>query len=200
MTPREQPIAARAAPLDAGHLRIRAVEPSDYAGFHASMDSPKAQAGTLQLPYMSDEHWRKLLESPRPDGVVLVAEVRDSAHADGRFEIVANAALHPTAPSLRRRHAAMLGIAVRDDWQGRGIGTALMRALIDRADNWMNVLRIELTVFTDNEAARALYERFGFVVEGVHRAYALRAGAYVDVYAMARLHPCPPTLPASTAQ
>ena len=37
-------------------------------------------------------------------------------------------------------------MAVRDDWQGRGIGSALMSAAIDRADNWMNVLRIELTV------------------------------------------------------
>ena len=187
---------ARRAPIDPQHLRIRAVEPADYAGMHASMASPKAQAGTLQLPYMSDEHWRKLLESPRPDGVVLVAEVRDATRGDAPFEIVANAGLHPTAPSLRRRHAVMLGIAVRDDWQGRGIGTALMAALIDRADHWMNVLRIELTVFTDNEGARALYERFGFVVEGTHRAYALRAGEYADVYAMARLHPRPPQLPA----
>ena len=183
-------------PLDPQHLRIRAAEPGDYAGFHASMASPKAFAGTLQLPYTSDEHFRKLLETPRPESAVLVAEVRDPATPDGPFEIVANAGLHSTGTSLRRRHVVGLGIAVRDDWQGRGIGTALIAALIDRADNWMNVLRIELTVFTDNDSARALYERFGFVVEGVHRAYALRAGAYADVYAMARLHPRPPSLPA----
>jgi putative acetyltransferase len=180
--------------LDPQHFRIRAVEPGDYAGFHASMGSPNAVAGTLQLPFTSDEHWRKLLETPRPESAVLVAEVRDPAAPDAPFEIVANAGLHPTGPSLRRRHVMGLGIAVRDDWQGRGIGTALVAALIDRADNWMNVLRIELTVYIDNESARSLYERFGFVVEGVHRAYALRAGAYVDAYAMARLHPNPPML------
>ena len=187
-------------PLDPLHFRIRAAEPGDYAGFHASMSSPKAFAGTLQLPYTSDEHWRKRLEAPSADGVLLIAEVRDPSRPDGAFEIVANAGLHPTAPSLRRRHAVMLGIAVRDDWQGRGIGHALMAALIDRADNWMNVLRIELTVFTDNASARAMYERFGFVVEGLHRAYALRAGEYADVYAMARLHPRPPTLPAAATE
>ena len=187
--------APRRARVDPHDLRIRAAEPSDYVGFHASMRTPKAMAGTLQLPYTSDEHWRKLLEAPRPDGVVLVAEARDPDRADGSFEIVANAGLHPPQTTLRRRHAAVLGIAVRDDWQGCGIGTALMAALIDRADRWMNVLRIELTVFTDNDGARALYERFGFVVEGEHRAYALRDGVNADVYAMARLHPRPPILP-----
>jgi len=54
------------------------------------------------------------------------------------------------------------------------------------------VLRIELTVYTDNAGAIALYEAFGFRIEGTHRAYALRRGVYEDVYAMARLHPKPP--------
>jgi putative acetyltransferase len=70
-----------------------------------------------------------------------------------------------------------------------------MGALIEAADRWLNLQRIELTVFTDNARAIALYRRFGFVVEGTHRAYALRDGAYVDVHAMARLHPSPPQLP-----
>jgi putative acetyltransferase len=71
----------------------------------------------------------------------------------------------------------------------------MMTAALDRADNWMNVLRIELIVFTANEAAIALYERHGFVVEGTHRAHALRDGVYADALTMARLHPKPPQLP-----
>ena len=35
----------------------------------------------------------------------------------------------------------------------------------------------------------------GFEIEGRHRGYAMRDGALVDVYAMARLHPSPPGLP-----
>jgi L-phenylalanine/L-methionine N-acetyltransferase len=69
--------------------------------------------------------------------------------------------------------------------------------LTDAADRWLGILRIELTVFTDNARAIALYRRYGFVLEGTHRAYALRDGAYADVHAMARLHPNPPRLPSS---
>ena len=50
------------------------------------------------------------------------------------------------------------------------------------------------TRLADNDAAIALYRKFGFEIEGTHRAYALRDGAYVDVHAMSRLHPNPPTV------
>jgi L-phenylalanine/L-methionine N-acetyltransferase len=53
----------------------------------------------------------------------------------------------------------------------------------------------ELGVYTDNHRAIALYQRFGFQVEGTHRAYALRDGVYIDSHTMARLHPNPPSLP-----
>jgi putative acetyltransferase len=42
-------------------------------------------------------------------------------------------------------------------------------------------------VYTDNGAGVALYKKFGFEVEGTHRRYAFRNGAYVDAYSMARL-------------
>lgn len=177
------------------HLRIRHAEPSDYEAVSATMATPNAYSGTLQLPMPSIELRRERMAKPDPNGAYLVAEVRDPDVRDSAFEVVGNLGLDPSW-SLRRRHAMGLGMAVRDDWQGRGIGSALMAAAIDRADNWMNVLRLELTVYVDNEAGLALYRRFGFVIEGRHRAYALRDGAYIDAYAMARLHPNPPVLPA----
>jgi putative acetyltransferase len=90
----------------------------------------------------------------------------------------------------------MLGVSVAREAQGRGVGKALMAALCDYADNWAGVLRLELTVYADNERAIGLYRKFGFVVEGTHRAYAMRDGRYVDALAMARLHQNPPALPA----
>jgi L-phenylalanine/L-methionine N-acetyltransferase len=78
-------------------------------------------------------------------------------------------------------------MAVRDDYQGKGVGTALLRELIDAADNWLGLRRIELTVYTDNERAIRLYQRFGFEAEGTHRGYALKAGVYADALVMARL-------------
>jgi putative acetyltransferase len=79
-------------------------------------------------------------------------------------------------------------MGVADDLTGRGIGTALLRALLDAADNWLDIRRIELTVFADNERAIRLYERHGFQREGLMRAYGFRDGCYADALAMARLN------------
>jgi putative acetyltransferase len=78
-------------------------------------------------------------------------------------------------------------LTVHDDWHGKGVGTALMRAGLDLADNWLNLTRLELEVYTDNDAAVRLYERFGFEREGLLRRHAYRDGRYVDSYSMARL-------------
>ena len=74
-----------------------------------------------------------------------------------------------------------------------------MDAITRQADDWLGVLRIELTVFADNTRAIRLYERFGFEHEGRLRGYALRDGRYVDALTMARLHPRPPMIERTAA-
>lgn len=167
------------------HITIRHAELDDFSAIAQIYSQPFAAAGTMQVPLQSAEVWKKRLVNQGPQDRMLVAVV------DG--EVVGNLGLHPV-PQPRRAHVAGMGMAVRDDWQGRGVGTALLTAAIDLADNWLGLLRLELTVYTDNLAAHRLYQRHGFVVEGTHRAYALRQGRYVDALAMARLHPAPPSL------
>ncbi len=58
----------------------------------------------------------------------------------------------------------------------RGIGQALLRAIIDLAENWLGLTRLELEVYTDNVAAIRLYEKAGLVREGTKQQYALREG------------------------
>jgi putative acetyltransferase len=138
--------------------------------------------------------WRARLTetlAPGKQDLILVAELHG--------EVVGNAGLHPIGMQLRRRHALHLGMAVAPHAQGQGVGSALMQAMCDYADHWAQALRIELSVFADNERAIALYRKFGFVHEGTHRAYAMRHGQYVDVHSMARLHPNPPRLPSREA-
>jgi putative acetyltransferase len=114
----------------------------------------------------------------RPGSRSLVAEV------DGR--VVGNLGLTPEGPD-RRKHVASIGMAVHDDFQGQGVGTALMEAMIELAERWLGVSRIELTVYTDNAPAVALYKKFGFEIEGTAPRYAIRDGEYVDAYYMARV-------------
>ena len=78
-------------------------------------------------------------------------------------------------------------MVVHDDWHRQGVGSALLQGAIDLADRWLNLVRLELNVFTDNTAALALYEKFGFKTEGTLRLYAFRDGRFADVYAMARI-------------
>jgi putative acetyltransferase len=169
-------------------ITIRHAEPDDYAACALIFAQPSAAAGTMQIPLQTAEIWRQRLANIAARDRILVAL------ADG--EVVGNLGLHP-ATNVRRSHVADIGMAVRDDWHGKGVGTALLKAAVDLADNWLNLLRLELTVYADNAVAQRLYRNHGFVHEGTHRAYALRHGRYVDVHAMARLHPSPPTVSAA---
>jgi len=162
-------------------IRIRMARPSDADAWAEIMCQPKVYHGTLQLPHTTPELWRSRLEKNDPPyDYVLVAEV------DGK--VVGTLGLYRSrAP--RNIHVAGLGMAVHDAYQGRGIGRALMEAGIDAADRWLNIVRIELEVYPDNERAIKLYESFGFAHEGRKRTAAFRDGQYVDTLMMARIRP-----------
>lgn len=86
-------------------------------------------------------------------------------------------------------HTGTLGIGLLPACRDRGLGKALLEAAIAAAEH-RDFRRIELTVFADNHRAIALYEKTGFVREGVMRA-ARYCGPddYRDVVLMARLDP-----------
>lgn len=170
-------------------ITIRRATPRDAAAYARLMSDPRVFGNLLQLPLPSEEFWQARLSESSAAGktdLLLCAELEG--------ELVGTSGLHPAGVPLRRRHAWMLGLSVAAPAHRRGVGSALMAAMCDYADRWAGALRLELTVFTDNEPAIALYRKFGFEVEGTHRGYALRDGVYADVHTMARLHPDPPTL------
>ena len=70
-------------------------------------------------------------------------------------EVVGSLGLRAFPALWRRRHVGEIGMAVHDDWQGKGIGSALMEAALGLADNWLNLMRVELTVYADNAAGTA---------------------------------------------
>jgi putative acetyltransferase len=161
-------------------LEIRRAEPDDCSAIYDMFSSPRVYEGTLQTPYPSREHWRKRI-SEMESCYNLVAV--SGEHVIGMFTID----IFPHKP--RRRHAGIIGISVSEAWQGKGVGKALMQAGVDLADKWLNLTRLELEVYSDNEAAIRLYEQFGFEREGMLRQHAFRDGRFVDSIVMGRLRP-----------
>ena len=172
--PSQSPQPFKAAPSG---LLIRAVGNEDCTALNVLSNLPGFRAGTLRLPYQRVEDTRAWLMGLKAGDLALVALL------DG--VVVGSAGLERFGG--RRAHAAHLGMGVHDDFCGRGIGTALLRELVEAADAWLGLLRLELTVFADNVRAIRLYKTFGFEREGLQRCFAFRAGRHIDALGMARL-------------
>ncbi len=159
-------------------ITIRPVEPEDWPDIAEILAQPGVIAGTLQLPFRSQAFQRHRLETNDHGRPHLGAVIDGKLIGDIMLIKAANE---------RRAHAATFGMCVHDAYQGRGAGSALLGALLELSDRWLNIRRMELTVWADNARAIGLYEKHGFEREGLHRAYGFRDGALVDALAMARL-------------
>jgi len=163
---------------------IRRATAQDAEAVTRIFEGPAVIRGTLQIPFPSIETWRRRLGDGPGAGIY-------SLLACVSGEPVGILGLHTFPDEPRLRHGGTLGMAVRDDWQRRGIGKSLVCAALDLSDRWLGLVRVELKVFTDNAPAIALYRSFGFEAEGTLRQCALRDGRLEDVLVMARLVPTP---------
>jgi putative acetyltransferase len=160
-------------------ITIRAFEMTDWQDVATLFLLPNCRWGTLQMPYQSRDEIQQKLEKPSPGMYKLVAVATDSQ------KVIGMVSLHTHRG--RRVHVGALGMFVRDDYQNQGIGSKLLDAILDLAENWLNLKRLELEVYTDNLRAIHLYEKYGFVIEGTLHKYAFRDGNYVDAYTMAKV-------------
>ena len=157
-------------------ITIRAMESDDLADYSRIHNHPDIVRQIMQPPYLSlDEHSQRSRSSDNKRSLV--------AESDGVIVGVGEIRIFQG----RRAHAASIGLAVNPDHHGNGIGSGILRALLNLGEQWYSIRRFELKVYTDNERAIALYTRFGFEIEATHRQFAQREGRYVDAYSMARL-------------
>ncbi len=160
------------------NIVVRPTQVRDAEGICQVYAQPLAQRETLQLPNPSVEMWKKRL-TDMPVGVYsYVAEYEGKIVGNIGFE-------HSQQP--RTAHCASFGLGVHDDYHGMGIGSKLLETVIDLADNWLNIQRIQIEVNADNKAAIALYNKYGFEIEGEALCSAFRDGEYISTYYMARL-------------
>lgn len=82
------------------------------------------------------------------------------------------------APKTPVDHRGELGICVKKEFRGRGVGESLIKGIIEKSRGKFEV--IELTVLSDNRKAIRLYEKFGFKKYGDRPGALKRAGRYFD--------------------
>ena len=158
---------------------IRPMELGDTAGFNALRRMPGVFENTLGLPSERVQHSIDGFQRFGPDDHIFVAVLEDGT-------VIGSAGL-TVCSNPRMRHVGSVGLYVHTDYQNQGVGTALMKVLLDLADNWLMLVRVELEVFADNERAIRLYEKLGFEKEGLLRMTTVRDGRYVDDCKMARI-------------
>jgi RimJ/RimL family protein N-acetyltransferase len=86
----------------------------------------------------------------------------------------------------RMRHGGSLGLAVRLPYQQRGLGSAMLARFFDWVNSRPGLEKVKLEVFSTNPVAQKIYERLGFVVEGVRRGDVRVQGRAVDLVLMAK--------------
>jgi ribosomal protein S18 acetylase RimI-like enzyme len=89
------------------------------------------------------------------------------------------------------RHVASLGMAVAPDWRGQGVGSALMDEVLRWARE-MGVEKLALSVYPHNDAALALYRKFGFKEEGRLTGHSKKSIGYLDEIVMGLWLNAPP--------
>jgi putative acetyltransferase len=156
---------------------IRPIRPDDLEAVYQLRLLPSIIDNTLALPSGRIEETRRRFESAGPNDHAFVALVDE--------QVVGQAGLH--VGDSKRRHTASIGMMVHDRFQGQGIGRKLLEALLDIADNYLGLTRVELEVLPDNVRAIRLYERLGFEHEGRKRNAVWRHGEHQDLLIMARL-------------
>ncbi|NDJ77692.1 MAG: GNAT family N-acetyltransferase [Chloroflexi bacterium] len=163
-------------------LTIRGYRSDDWDNLFALLTHPDIVRDSTRLPYAHDETLRDLFSSLPANLHCLVAE---TSLPSGRTRIIGLAELK--ALPRRRRHAGTLQQIMHPDYHTGEAPAALLGAVLDLADNWLGLRRIEATLYVDQTDLIAFYEQHGFQAEATLRRYALRAGAYCDAVLLARL-------------
>jgi putative acetyltransferase len=118
--------------MSEANITIRSAEPTDAEAIYEIYSQSRAVWGTLQLPFPVLEQWRGRLNHP-PEGTYALVAVAEQT-------VVGSLGIHTFSSKPRRGHAAMIGMGVHDAWQGKSVGTILMKAAIDLADNGLNCI------------------------------------------------------------
>jgi len=161
---------------------VRIVPTAEFhiPGLHAALDEVAKERRWLALtaapPFIATREFSRALSGGA--GVQMVAVTEDE-RVVGWCDIV-------RVPMEGFTHTGRLGMGILAPYRDQGIGRRLAAAAIEAAQA-AGMTRIELEVLASNTAAIHLYEKLGFVHEGVKRRAHHLDGAWDDHVLMALL-------------
>lgn len=164
-------------------------------GFCASMASVAREKRFLVMtePPPLDrvrDYIRKMLEAGNPffiaaqgrQGRVVAPQEGKVVAPEGRKILGWCDIKRSTSPALS--HSGTLGMGVIQEFRRQGLGRRLAEASLNKA--WqLGFEKVELTVYCENQAAINLYEKLGFIHEGIAKNYARLEGRSLDAVRMA---------------
>ncbi|WP_373899700.1 GNAT family N-acetyltransferase [Haloimpatiens sp. FM7315] len=162
-------------------LKVRPVRIEDASEINEIRRQRGVRENTMGIISERITRIQNIINNLSENDHMLVAETEE----DGILKVVGTASLN-VFRSNRARHSGSIGICVHKNYQGKGIGRILLNNLLDIADNYLMLVRVELGVFVDNERAIGLYKSLGFEIEGRKKYVAIKNGKYEDEYIMAR--------------
>jgi RimJ/RimL family protein N-acetyltransferase len=158
-------------------IQVRPISAEDAAAFHACLNSvarERIHLGFVQAPPL--EAVRSfVLSNIERDNPQFVA-VKDG-------EVIGWCDVTPSTLT-GFTHAGQLGMGVRIDLRRKGVGGRLLAATLRKAAA-KGLERVELEVYASNRPAIALYEKAGFLPEGIKKKGRKLDGVYDDVVCMA---------------
>ena len=168
------------------NMIIRKINASDTECFFNMMcrldeetDYMMYEPGERRERTKSPDRLRSVIEAAESGGDFLLGAVKEDGDIVGF--------LWAERGTLKRiSHTAYIVTGIRSAYRRQGIGTEFFR----RLDEWAKengIIRLELTVETPNAAAKSLYEKQGFAVEGIKKKTMKVNGSYVDEYCMAKI-------------
>ncbi len=146
-------------------------------GFHACLDSVAREriyiGGTQARPLDSTREFvMNNIEKHYPQFIAV-----DDGRVVGWCDII-------PMRGIDFAHSGLLGMGLLDGYRGKGLGTRILDVTLDAAKEY-GLERVELEVYTSNTRAIRLYEKRGFVTEGVKKKARKLDGVYYDIQVMA---------------
>ncbi|MGH7209531.1 MAG: arsinothricin resistance N-acetyltransferase ArsN1 family A [Nitrospiraceae bacterium] len=165
--------------MPSAELTVRDARAADAAAIATIYNQGIAdRIATLETEERTPEERVAWLAGRGPRHPVLVAE-RDRV-------VVGWGSLNPFNPRKAYDYVADFSVYVERAWRGKGVGSALLRALIARAEQ-LGYHKMVLSAFPWNALGMALYQKHGFRTVGIYKEQGLLDGQWVDTIIMEKI-------------